>query len=347
MQALILAGGFGTRLRPLTLDTPKPVVSLVNRPILAYQIELLKRAGITDIILSLNYQPDKIQAVMGDGKQYGVKINYVVEPEPLGTAGAVKFAEQFITETTVILNGDNLINLDIAEVTNFHKQHNALATIVSMTMENPLGYGLIEIDKNNHILRFLVKPKAEELEKLAINTVNAGTYVFEPEVLDFIPVNQPASFEYDVFPKLLEQKQNFLAFISNDSYWLDVGTPPRYLQAHQDIINHRVSGFTGADFRLQSEISATAEISENSIIGKNCKIADNAKVENSVLGENVALGVGVTIKNSVIGSHTEISDFANITDALIGKSCQIGKHSIINQNKVLGDLSVLTDYSQI
>ena len=225
MQALILAGGFGTRLRPLTLYTPKPVVSLVNRPILAYQIELLKRAGITDIILSLNYQPDKIQEVIGDGQQYGVKINYVVEPEPLGTAGAVKFAEKFITETTVILNGDNLINLDIAEVTKFHKQTDALATIVSMTMKDPLGYGLMEIDKNNQILRFIEKPNAEELAKLAINTVNAGTYVFEPEVLDFIPANQPASFEYDVFPKLLEKKQNFLSFISNDSYWLDVGTP--------------------------------------------------------------------------------------------------------------------------
>ena len=240
-----------------------------------------------------------------------------------------------------------MINLDIAAVAEFHKHNKALATIVSMTMENPLGYGLMEIDKNNQILRFLEKPKAEDIEKLAINTVNAGTYIFEPEVLDFIPANQPASFEYDVFPKLLEQKQNFLAFISNDSYWLDVGTPQRYLQAHQDIINNRVSGFTGEDYRLQSEISATAEISKNSIIGKDCRIANGAKIENSVLGENVILGESVTIKNSVIGSHTEISDFANITDALIGKSCQIGKYSLINQNKVLGDLSVLTDYSQI
>ena len=158
MQALILAGGFGTRLRPLTSETPKPAVSLVNRPILSYQLEILRRAGITEVILSLNYQPTRIQEIVGDGSDWGVSVRYVVEPEPLGTAGAVKFAEKFIRETIVILNGDNLVNLDVAELVAYHRAKGAQMTIVLEKVENPLAYGLVEIDSENRPTILLANP---------------------------------------------------------------------------------------------------------------------------------------------------------------------------------------------
>lgn len=346
MQALILAGGFGTRLRPLTLKLPKPVVSLVNRPILEYQIELLKRAGITDIILSLNYQPDKIQAVIGNGEKYGVKVKYVVEPEPRGTAGAVKFAGQFIKETTVILNGDNLINLDIAKVAEYHRKQNATATIVLQRIENPIGYGLVEIDAENQVLNFLEKPSAEDLTKISTRTVNAGTYILEPSVLDLIPNGENYSFEYGVFPELLKRKDKFTAFV-DDSYWLDVGTPQRYLHAHQEIIKNKVSGFSGEDFRNESEISVTAQICQNSIIGKNCIIRSNAKIENSVLGENVVVGADCIIKDSVILEKTCLGEKVEIINAIIANNCNIGGNSTVSNYAILGESTVLTDYSKV
>lgn len=346
MQALILAGGQGTRLRPLTLHTPKPVVLLVNRPILAYQIEILKRAGIDDIILSLNYQPAKIQEVIGDGSEYGVKIRYVVEPEALGTAGAVKFAAEFIKETTVILNGDNLINLDISEVVHYHQEKQATATIVLETVENPSAYGLVEIDEEHRILNFLEKPKAEEVEKISIRTVNAGTYVLEPGVLDLIPAGENYSFEYGVFPELLLRGERFFAFVT-DSYWLDVGNPERYLQAHQDIINRKVKGFEIIDDRGQSEIALTANISDNSFLGNGCLIGRESNISYSVLGEKVSAGENTVIKNSVIGSNTRIGDNAYLSHAIIGQNCQIGSFSIITPQTVLGDGSILTDYSKV
>lgn len=346
MQALILAGGFGTRLRPLTLNLPKPIVPLVNRPILAYQIELLKGAGITDIILSLNYQPDKIQEVIGNGEKYGVKIRYVTEPEPLGTAGAVKFAEEFINQTTVILNGDNLINLDIAKVTKYHQENNAAATIVLQRLENPIGYGLVEIDSENNVLNFLEKPSAETLTKISTRTVNAGTYVLEPSVLDLIPKDENYSFEYGVFPELLKRNDKFLAFV-DDSYWLDVGTPQRYLFAHQEIINNKVSGFSGEDFRSENKVSKTAEVCRNSIIGKDCVIKDEAKIENSVLGENVSVGENSFIKDSVILSGTVIGENVSISGAIIAKNCKIGNNCNISNETILGEASVLTDYSKV
>lgn len=346
MQALILAGGFGTRLRPLTLNLPKPVVPLVNRPILAYQIELLKRAGITDIILSLNYQPDKIQEVIGNGEKYGVKIRYVTEPEPLGTAGAVKFAEEFINQTTVILNGDNLINLDISAVANYHKEQNATATIVLQRLENPLGYGLVEIDEANNVLNFLEKTSAEALTKISTRTVNAGTYILEPSVLDLIPKDENYSFEYGVFPELLKRNDKFLAFV-DDSYWLDVGTPSRYLFAHQEIINNRVSGFSGEDFRDESKVSETAQISENSIIGRSCAVDREARIENSVLGENVLVGENSIIKNSVILSGTFIGENVSINGSIIAKNCKIGNNCVISNETILGEASHLTDYSKV
>jgi len=210
MQALILAGGKGTRLRPLTLYTPKPIVPICNRPFLLYQIDTLRRAGITDITLSLSYQPHKIEQLLGDGSDHGVNLKYTVEPQPMGTAGAYKYAENLIREPTVVFNGDILTDLDLKTVIREHRERKAVATIVLTPVENPSAYGLVETEEDGRIRRFLEKPKADEI---TVKTINAGSYVLEPGVLDLVPEGENYSFEYGLFPKLLMMKEPFFAHI--------------------------------------------------------------------------------------------------------------------------------------
>src|SRR5205085_2729841 len=233
MQALILAGGKGTRLRPMTVYTPKPVVPICNRPFLLYQIDTLRRAGITDITLSLSYQPFKIEQQLGDGSDFGVKLTYTVEPLPMGTAGAYKFAEDLIREPTVVFNGDIVTDLDLKSVIRQHNSRKAAATIVLAPVENPSAYGLVETEEDGRVRRFLEKPNPDEI---SCNTINAGTYILDPKVLDFMPAGETYSFEYDLFPDLLKRGEKFYAHVPDDAYLIDIGAPARYLQVHQDIL---------------------------------------------------------------------------------------------------------------
>src|SRR5215212_11610262 len=209
MQALILAGGKGTRLRPLTMHTPKPIVPIAGAPFLLYQLELLKRADVRDVILSLSYQPHKIEDKLGDGTDYNVRISYTVEASPLGTAGAYRNAAGLIRETTIILNGDVLTDIDLNEVIRFHRERNAVATIALTPVANPTAYGLVETDSENRVRRFLEKPKPEEV---TCDTINAGIYILEPRALEYIPEGEPFMFEYGVFPQLLANNEAFYAY---------------------------------------------------------------------------------------------------------------------------------------
>ena len=240
MQARILAGGKGTRLRPLTVYTPKPIVPICNRPFLLYQIDTLKRAGVTDITLSLSYQPQKIEQQLGDGSSFGVNLKYTVEPQPMGTAGAYKFAEDLIREPTVVFNGDVLTDLDLKAMIRQHKDRNATASIFLTPVEDASMYGVVETDGDGRVQRFVEKPKPGETD---CRNINAGAYVLEPKVLDLIPKGENYSFEYALFPKLLEQGEAFFAHIPPRTYWTDIGTPARYLQAHHDMLAKRVSRF--------------------------------------------------------------------------------------------------------
>jgi len=346
MQALILAGGKGTRLRPLTVYTPKPIVPFLNRPFLLYQIEILRRAGIEDITLSLSYQPNKIEDIMGDGSDYGVNLRFITEPHPMGTGGAYKFAAENIRETTVVFNGDILTDLDISEVIAFHKARKAVATIVLTPVENPSAYGLVETDADGKVLRFLEKPKPEQLAELPTNTINAGIYILEPEVLDLIPAGENHSFEYNVFPDLLSSQKDFYAFILKENYWRDIGNPESYLQGHQDFLSGKVKGFE-IEKASQAEISHTAIVDENSFVDEDCIIKPNARVINSVIGKGVLIEEKAVIENSVIWSHTRISSNSEIRGAVIGRSCHIGKNAVVTEGAVLGDKSSLTDYTKV
>ncbi len=345
MQALILAGGKGTRLRPLTVHTPKPIVPICNRPFLLYQLETLRRAGITDITLSLSYQPHKIEQLLGDGSQYGVHLKYTVEPEPMGTAGAYKFAGELIREPTVIFNGDILTDLDLEAVIRQHKERAATATIVLTPVANPSHYGLVETAADGRVLRFREKPKPEELADLTTNTINAGTYILEPEVLDLIPAGEHFMFEYGVFPELLRRESSFFAHIPEDCYWIDLGTPERYLQAHRDLLGGKVKSAMLPEPRVEPDASE-ASIDALSVVGANCVIKPDAKIVNSVLGEGCVIEESARIENSVVWAHTRVGREAQVMDAIIGRGCHIGRHARVGAGATLGDKSSLTDYTQ-
>ena len=344
MQALILAGGKGTRLRPLTVYTPKPVVPVCNRPFLLYQIDTLRQAGVTDITLSLSYQPQKIEQQLGDGSDFGVKITYTVEPQPMGTAGAYKFAEDLIREPTVVFNGDIVTDLDLEAVIREHDERKAAATIVLAPVENPSAYGLVETEEDGRIRRFLEKPKADEI---TCNTINAGTYILDPSVLDLIPAGENYSFEYGVFPELLRRGAAFYAHVPRDAYWIDIGTPARYLQVHQDILAGRVRGVNLRERRGGADDLAThAEIDELSLIADDCTVKPGAQIVNSVIGEGVHVEEKARIENSVVWPHTRVGAGAHLSNAIVGRGCHIGRASQVGAGAVLGDKTNLTDYTQ-
>src|SRR5690349_9190857 len=245
MKAILLAGGKGTRLRPLTIHTPKPIVPIFNRPFLHYQLDLLKHvAEIDEVILSLNYQPRRIEEIFGDGGDSGLGIRYVVEPVPLGTAGAIRYAGESLRESVVVFNGDVLSQIDLAAVIRLHRERKARATIVLTPVENPSAYGLVETDASGRIQRFLEKPKADEI---TCNTINAGVYILEPDTFDRIPKETPWSIERSFFPSLVERGETFVGYVYR-GYWIDIGTPEKYMQVHRDIMDGRFASprFAGA-----------------------------------------------------------------------------------------------------
>src|SRR5215217_1871678 len=290
MQALILAGGKGTRLRPLTVYTPKPIVPICNRPFLLYQIDTLRRAGITDITLSLSYQPNKIEQLLGDGSDFGVKLKYTVEPQPMGTAGAYKFAEDLIREPTVVFNGDILTDLDLKAVIREHSERKATATVVLTPGEN-------------------------------------------------------YSFEYGLFPDLLKRGEAFYAHIPARTYWIDIGTPERYLRVHHDLLANRVGRMHIKDRRGQFDAATVAEIDELSMIGDDCHIKPGAQIINSVLGQGCFVEERARVENSVIWPHTRIGSNAQLNGAIAGRGCHIGRSAVVGAGTVLGDKSSLTDYT--
>ena len=211
MKAILLAGGKGTRLRPLTLHTPKPIVPIFDRPFLHYQIDLLKQVpGLNEVILSLNYQPRRIEDVFGDGRSTGLPIRYLVEPQPLGTGGAIKFTEPYLDGPVVVFNGDVLTQIDLNAVIALHRERKAKATIVLTPVENPMAYGLVETHPDGAVKRFLEKPKADEI---TTNRINAGIYVLEPDTFDRIPKDTPYSIERSYFPSLVERGETFVAYV--------------------------------------------------------------------------------------------------------------------------------------
>jgi NDP-sugar pyrophosphorylase family protein len=346
MQALILAGGKGTRLRPLTVYTPKPIVPVVNRPFLLYQIDILREAGVTDITLSLSYQPDKIEHVLGNGSEFGVNLRYITEPSPMGTGGAYKFAAESLRETTIVFNGDILTDLKVTDLIDFHKEKGAAATLTLVPVNDVSRFGVSEVDDDGKILRFIEKPQGDELANLKTNTINAGIYILEPSILDLIAKDANRSFEYDVFPDILSRDLPFYGYVIHDNYWQDIGTPENYLQAHHDFLNGKITGFEPTESAV-SDIATRSDIDKRSVLGEGCTVKPGARIINSVIGSGVYVDEKAVVENSVIWSHTKVSTAAEIRDSIIGRSCHIGRNVIVGEGSVIGDKTTLTDYTKV
>lgn len=350
MNAVILAGGKGTRLRPLTLNTPKPIVPILTRPFLSLQIELLRRTGINNIVLSLSYQPRRIEELFGDGSELGVRLHYTMEPEPLGTAGAVKNAESFLGDRTVVFNGDVLSDLDLEAVLRYHENRNAKATIVLTPVDNPSAYGLVECEEDGRVRRFLEKPSYDEI---TCDTINAGVYVLEPELLELIPEGRNYSFERGFFPHLLRDQVPFYGYVHR-GYWIDIGTPEKYLKVHRDILagTFAFEGFSpnagGTYVDPEATVEPGAKLTGPAYIGRGATVKAGAILEPYVVvGPNCRIEEGARVGNSVLWSNVRVGEETRIQGALIGRSAHIGHHVEIGGSVVLGDKSVVTDYSRI
>jgi mannose-1-phosphate guanylyltransferase len=343
MKGLILAGGKGTRLRPLTLNTPKPIVPVANRPFLLYQLDLLKSAGINEIILSLSYQPRKIEDLLKDGADFDVLIRYAVESSPLGTAGAFKNAEEWIDEPAVVFNGDVLTSLDLGGVIQSHRERGALATIVLTPVEDPSAYGLVESDENGRITRFLEKPGMDEITS---NNINAGTYVLEPEVFNHIPKDRPFSFERELFPTLLEKGLPVYAYVS-DCYWIDIGTPSKYLEVHRDIMSGRFRSGAVPTTAMDPGEVVNASVDEKSLIAPGVTIREGGVVESSVIGPNCTIDAGAQVIDSVIWSNNIIDEGARVTGSILGRGCYVGRSATLKSGTILGGKSSITEFSSL
>lgn len=348
MKAVILAGGEGTRLRPLTLSTPKPVAPVVDRPFLRHQLDLLSKAGVSEVIFSVAYQPEQVEALFGDGTGFGVRIRYAVEDSPLGTGGAVKNAESHLDERTVVLNGDVLMDLDLASVVARHEAAGASASIVLTPVKNPSAYGLVETDLDGRVQRFVEKPKPEEIRT---NTINAGVYVLETGVLELMPPGVKYSIERGFFPALLERGDTVLGPV-HEGYWIDIGTPEKYLQVHRDILARRFAVALDGEARSGGWVHPDARVAPDVIleppfyIGPGCDVTSGAHLgPDAVLVSEVTLAEGARVRDSVLWRGAQVGPQAEVASSLVGPGVRLGRKSRV-QGGLLGEGSILSDYSR-
>jgi NDP-sugar pyrophosphorylase family protein len=351
MKAILLAGGKGTRLRPLTLHTPKPIVPIFGRAFLHYQIDLVRQVPeIDEVVLSLNYQPRRIREVFGDGGDLGIKISYVVEPSPLGTGGAIKYAAGSYDGTIVVFNGDVMTQVPLGDVIRLHRERKAKATIVLTPVDNPTAYGLVETDAEGNVRRFLEKPKPEEI---TCDTINAGVYVLEPETFDRIPKDAASSIERAFFPSLVERRETFVAYVYR-GYWIDIGTPEKYMQVHRDIMDRR---FLAEPFgsRARGAIQTVgAKIEEGAILEGPCFVDEGAIVKAgarilpySAIGRHSVVEENAVVDGAIVWPGSRIARDALVRGAILGRHCHIGRDAVVDRGVVMGDKSAVTDYSRL
>ena len=351
MKAILLAGGKGTRLRPLTLHTPKPIVPIFDRPFLHYQLDLLKRVPeISEVVLSLNYQPRRIEEVFGDGTDLGLRIRYMVEPQPLGTGGAIKFSARGAEDSVVVFNGDVLTAIDLGAVIRLHRERRAKATIVLTPVENPTAYGLVETDAEGNVSRFLEKPKPEEI---TCDTINAGIYVLEPETLERIPKDTNFSIERGYFPSLVERGETFVAYVYR-GYWIDIGTPEKYRQVHSDIMagtypagpfaDHGTGRILAGDVKLEdgASVEGPCFIDRGVVIKAGARVGPRA-----VVGRSVHVEEGAVIEDSIVWANSWVGRDATVRGAILARNVHIGRNAVVRSGAVLGDKTGVTDYSTV
>jgi len=339
MKALIMAGGEGTRLRPLTCDRPKPMVDFLGKPLLQYSLELLKKHGISEVGMTLLFMGEKIRSFFGDGSEMGMNIRYFPEKEPMGTAGSVKNAESFLDERFLVLSGDALSDLDIGSALESHMKSKAPVTIILKKVENPLEYGIALLNGENRITEFFEKPAWSEVFSDAVNT---GSYIIEPEILSYIPKNRPFDFSKDLFPLLLKNGIPLNGHITQ-SYWCDVGNTEAYIRALGDALSGKVQLTPNAAVKNGLFIGKDVKISPSAVLQAPCYIGSGSIIENfarigegSVIGENVFIGQGANIKKSYVGSASSLMENVKLSRAVLCGNNHIGKEARILENAVVG-----------
>ncbi|MGI6168855.1 MAG: sugar phosphate nucleotidyltransferase [Christensenellales bacterium] len=349
MKAVIMAGGEGQRLRPLTCTLPKPMVPVLNRPVMEYCVDLLKKHGISSVATTLQYLPEKIQDHFGDGTGFGVQMRHFLENQPLGTAGSVKNAEDFLDETFVVLSGDAITDIDLSAALAFHRQNRASATIVLKQVEVPLEYGVVIIDKNGCVQRFLEKPAWGEVFS---DYANTGIYILEPEIFDYIPKGEKTDFAKDVFPKLLADGVPMFGYVA-EGYWCDIGGLDQYIGCQWDILDgkcdvdtkaQRIAGnliqegapLPGGNIQPPCFVAASAYIHPEamvgpySVIGDNVKILAGASVKRSILWQRCAAGEGAVLRGAVMCEGAEADEYAEAYEgAVVGHMSVVGEKTKI------------------
>jgi mannose-1-phosphate guanylyltransferase len=352
VQALILVGGEGTRLRPLTLTMPKPVVPLVDRPFIRYMIDWLAHHGVDDVVMACGFLATGVRDVLGEGEGGGPRLRYVEEPEPRGTAGAMKFAERFLDDRFLALNGDVLTDLDLSSLVELHEQRGATATLALHPVDDPSAYGLVRRREDGEITEFIEKPDAGEIDS---DEVNAGAYVLEKRVLDLVPEGVEASIERDVFPRLVGKG---LYGRRLDGYWMDIGTPERYLQASWDILERRVEtdaaqrldadgSLVAADAELDADVAIeapamiesrarvgrSAHVGPRAVVGNGSEIGERAVVEESVLMHGARVGAGAEVRGAILAGGVEVGEGASVAPgAVIGEGARIAPGAAVEEN---------------
>ena len=351
MKAIIMAGGEGSRLRPLTCDLPKPMVPVMNIPIMEHIIDLLKSHGIIDIGITLMYLPQKIKDYFGNGAGFGISIHYFIEDSPLGTAGSVKNAESFLDETFIVISGDSLTDMDLTNAVQFHKSKNSMATLILTKVDVPLEYGVVIIDKNDAVTGFMEKPSWGEVFS---DTVNTGAYILEPEVLSFIKEGKKSDFSQDLFPLLLSSRKPVYGYIMT-GYWCDIGDLQAYLQAHYDALEGRIHIKVNAtEIRKGiwvgsgASIDSSADIKGPCLIGSNCHIGKGAIVGSlCVLGSNTVIEDEVSIKRSIILDNSYIEFRSEIRGAVLCSKVNTKHYVSVFENAIIGDNCIINERAVI
>ncbi|HEX8050721.1 MAG TPA: NDP-sugar synthase [Solirubrobacterales bacterium] len=321
MQAIVLVGGEGTRLRPLTSDVPKPAVTLVDRPFLAYAIEWLAAHGVTEVVLACGFLPEVLREALGDEEQRaGVTITYAIEPERLGTAGAIRFAAEALGERLedrfLALNGDVLADLDLGALVRAHEERGAAATIGLHPVEDSSAYGLVRCDEEGKVLEFL-----EKTGQVVPGEINAGAYVLERSVLDLVPAGRAVSIEREVFPRLVGEG---LCGLLLDGYWMDIGTPERYLQASWDILEGNVATEVeptspGRLVAADAEVDEEARLGARAVVSPGCRVEAGAEVSDAVLLDGCTVGEGARVERSILAPGATVAPGAQLLDAVVGR----------------------------
>jgi mannose-1-phosphate guanylyltransferase len=337
MQAVILVGGEGTRLRPLTSTVPKPVVPLVDRPFISFMIEWLREHGIDDVIMSCGFLATSVRNVLGDGSGLGIRLRFVEEPDPRGTAGALKYAESMLDERLLMLNGDVLTDLDLTRQIAQHEATGARATLALVPVPDPTAYGLVRLGEGNAVKAFVEKPSSDQIDT---NLISAGAYVLERDILELVPADRNVSIEREVWPQLIG---NGLYGFPSESYWLDIGTPERYLTGTFDILEGNVRTAVrermGAGFlSVDADAEVLGRVIPPAVLERGVRIAEGAHVGSLVvLAQDVSVGAGTSIERSVVMNGAQIGEGCVLRDCILAAGARIGPRTQITGGAVLGE----------